>query len=534
MNRFFHRNQEINTRENEDSLRRGNIYALLISVGNYEHREIANLESSHMDLVLMIQALQNGLKVPSDNIRIIGENGTTTINNLAHAMKDFSRMLQNNDTFLFYFSDHGRNGELLFSDLAIELQSVINYIEKLPAKNKILILDCCFAGSFSEMAPKEISLEDTLESFTGSGIAVLASSSANELSRLGPGEEHSLFTGMVSTAFSSRQLIRQGKLSLSSVVEYIRKLMDTWNQQHPDQSQQPIIRTSIGGTIYFDVEDYHPYETRKVSFETDDYIVHSVKPLSSSQEKRLSAFVIPKKENFMEKIPAITKDIVQKIRYENIFYSRKSENLFKNESAKAIWCYFGKDESDIINSLHCAYSIWACDQKTAQKYYHVNSHSHIKEGIYIFINSSYDILRAMRDDNITSEEYENDVEELFYKIMNRAEQFISCMTETFNHTKTLESAQREFQPWIKDVFGLFIRMSDAPISPDDIHAWAEEVLSLAGWVIDMILPLQNSKGAQSLDERNKWLFQNAVRQYYDSLERIKEIERSERDKKLCT
>lgn len=507
----------------QSSNKAGKVYALLISVGNYEEFKIADLKSSRKDLQLMEEALKNGLKVLPDNIRIIGENGTATIISMAHAMKDFSRMLKKEDTFLFYFSGHGKDGKLIFSDNVIGLQSVIAYMEKLPAKNKIVILDCCYAGNFSEVNPKKICLGDSIDSFVGAGMAVMASSSANEQSRLGPGGNHSLFTGMVATAFCSRQLIRRGKISLEAIIEYTRALMDFWNQQHPDKVQQPVIRTSIGGTISFDVEDYRPYETKQVCFETPEYRVCSVKPLSSRQEKRLCAFVIPKNKDFADSIPAMTKDIARRIRYENVFSNRKNEVFFRNQSAKAIWCYFGKDDSDIINSLHYAYSAWASDRKTANKYFQLNQNASVKEGIYVYRNPSYETLRAMREDNIKMEEYENDVRKLFYKIIDRAEQYISCITEVYNRTKDFEEAQMEYTPWMKEVFGLYYRLTDAPIAPDQLHDWVEAVMAMAGWVIDMTLILKESK-KNDFDDRNRWLFQNAKGKYYESLERIRELE----------
>ncbi|MDO4976843.1 MAG: caspase family protein [Eubacteriales bacterium] len=497
---------------------KNNTYALLISVGNYDDPKIMDLTSSRVDLFLMEDSLIEGLKISQDNIRLIGENGSATIHNLAHAMKDFSRMLKEEDTFLFYFSGHGSNGELIFSDQAIGLQSVINYIEKLPTKNKILILDCCYAGSFSEMAPRTINLQDSIQSFVGNGTAVLASSSADEMSRLGPGGDHSLFTGMVSNAFVSKQIIRKGKKSLASIIEYVRDLMDTWNRQHPEKSQQPIIRSSIGGTIYFDIEEYQPYQPKTMAYETQNYKLCSVKPLNNSQEKRLVAFVIPQKEDFEDEIPKITNHIANVLKVANIFATKKTELFFRNKSAKVIWCYFGKDESDIINSTHYAYSIWASNQKTADKYFRPHADAYIKDGIYIFKNSSYDMLRSMRDESINIKEYEEDVRKLFYRIIEHAEQYINCMTEVYNRRRSMEEAKKQYIPWVKEVYQLYYRLTDIAIAPDQIHDWVEEVLQLAGWVIDMTLILQNNSKTASFDDRNRWLFQNAVKNYYDSLE----------------
>lgn len=81
-----------------------NVYAVIIGVGNYEEKGIANLPTYRMDLAMIGTALEAGLKVPSDNIRIVaGEdyNGYVSTTALAHAIADFKSTLGSEDVFVF-------------------------------------------------------------------------------------------------------------------------------------------------------------------------------------------------------------------------------------------------------------------------------------------------------------------------------------------------------------------------------------------------------------------------------------------------
>ena len=57
-------------------------------------------------------------------------------------------------------------------------------------------------------------LEEAITTFAGNGTVVLASSSSNESSWLGPGKNHSLYTGMLTTAMTVNRRIRKGKISI--------------------------------------------------------------------------------------------------------------------------------------------------------------------------------------------------------------------------------------------------------------------------------------------------------------------------------
>lgn len=508
-------------------MQNNNVYALIIGTGDYEEMNIVNLPTYRMDLTMIGSAIMSGLKVPKDNVRILaGEdnNGYVRTLDIAKAISNFQSLLTEEDTFIFYYSGHGKDGNLILSNGQLELQSVINYVEKLPSKNKIAILDCCYSGKFETQGAHQMHFYDTVEDFAGHGIAIMASSAANEVSRLGPGNNHSMFTGALSTAIAMNKRIEKGRLSLNAINEEMQFLVSAWNKQNPSKEQQPIFRTSMGGTIYFQVEEYTPYQTMTFEKEAESYRIVSVEPLSSLEEKRLCAFVIPKNHCELTDLPLITKEVAGQIKYAEIFSTDKSEKQFERMPATAVWCYFGRDESDIVNHLHFAYTIWARDKKTQDKYFKSNRNAIVIDDIYVFENKSYDMLKKMQEPTVSREQFIDDNRKLLASIINMAELFIVDLQEVVNKTITIEKMQQKYEDWIIRVRKRYLRLTDGDIAPDDLHDWSEEIVSLAGWILDLSLLLENRKDDGIIGEREMWLIKNAIKHYHESLEKLKELE----------
>lgn len=527
------------------------IYALLVGVGNYEKMDAANLPTYRMDLSLLGTAFLAGLKVPRENLRLMAgkdHDGYIAAADFAKAIAGFKSLLGAEDTFVFYFSGHGRNEQILFSDGQVELQSVIDFMEKLPIKNKLVILDCCYSGNFQVSGARkmyfkgESVIKDSnaplyeqaseeqgvfykfMESFAGHGTAILASSAADEQSRLGPNGNHSMFTGALSTAITMNHKISKGKTSLNDIYDEMMHLVQAWNRANPEKAQQPIFRGSLGGTIYFQVEEYHPYVPGEYTFENDDYKVVRVQPLSTVTKKRLCAFVIPKGEGSLSELPSITKRIAEQIKYADIYSSAKSEAALSGQPACAVWCYFGHDASDIVNHLHYAYTIWTSEEETRKLYFKPHQDAVTAEGIYVYENKSYPMLKKMQEPTKTRAAFIEENRKLLAMIVTLAEQFVADLQETANHVLTIEEFQARYGTWAAQVKKKYIELSEGDIAPDDLHDWAEAILNLAGWVVDMAVLIEKKEDGKYIGEREKWLIKHAVRQYHESMEKIKESE----------
>lgn len=580
----------------EEKRKEGTLYALLAAVGDYRAMKLLSLPTYEMDQTLMLEGLTKGLKVEQQNIRTLGENGTVKGRELAMAMRQFSSLLLREDTLFFYFSGHGRKRELVFSDMALELQSILAYVEKLPCKNKIVILDCCYAGTARTKEAKTMSLEDDIAAFAEHGTAILASCADDEVARLGLDQKHSLFTEAVSTSMLSKRKIKKGQLSLDDIHAQVLDWMTSWNERYKEKRQQPVFRSSMGGTIYFKVDEYRPYEQKKFYKETKQYTIWSVKPMNAPNKKRLCAFVILKEgeekgQDRRKKLAKVTRQIAREIRYEDIYPTKRSEIKFQGKSAGAIWCYFGQDESDLKNHLHYAYTIWAADEKTRKLYFErgkkeqketkklyfekgkkeqqktrsiaqwlrkcilkrnnkkAKNEKNIQDGIYIFENASYDLLRKMRDEaNLknTKQQYIQKRKAILANVVTMAEHFISDFHELENETVTFEemreqyrseqmeqkrektrhskkeSERQQYKNWTSTVRQQYIRLSDEQCpDEDEIKQWSDSVEEVCGCVVDMALWFEKSMQCERLEEQNKWLIEYAIQTYYEAIERLR-------------
>ena len=503
-----------------------NIYALLIGVGDYKKMNIKDLPSYKMDLALIGSSLIAGLKCEKDHIRFMaGEdnNGIVNMSSLAIAIKALRETLSDDDTFIFYFSGHGSFENLIFSDGGVDQQSVINFIDMMPCKNKIVILDCCHSGNFNTYNGNHIGIEQSVDEFVGHGIAVYASSAENEVSRLGPDGKHSMFTGALAAAMISPVIVHKGMIELGRLYEETQYLVKAWNKKYPDKAQNPIFRSNIGGTLFFKVSDYKPYEPGNYTLENEKYKIVNVKSISNVSEKRLCAFVILKNKSTVKELYPITKEIAGAIKYADIYSGKRDKLRFANKPAKAVWCYFGNDESDIINGNHEFYTIYASEDVRG-KYYCENKNMTILKDICIFSNTSYELVKNIQKRTVTKEEYIKQCRNFLKLFIDRAQDFCTDLQEVENQKLTFMQLQVKYKQWVENVKHEYIRLSDMEIPPDDIHDWAEEILSLSGWVVDISIYLNDCEKEGGVSESKRWLIKKAVRNYYDSLERLRVLE----------
>ena len=495
-------------------------YGLLIGVERYENEELKSLPAAVRDLILMKSALTDGLKFDADDIRVLGESGAVPARSFARALSEFEGLISEEDTFVLYFSGHGTAEGLCFSDSIVNLQSIVDFVERLCAKNKIVILDCCYAGNIQLSGRGTLSFEEIVSVFAGRGIAVMASSAADEKSWLSENKDASIYTKIAAAAISSRRNIHKGYISLDSIADEVRYLMQLWNKTFPERMQHPIYRENYIGDIRFKVEEYHPYVTQRITAETEDYYLHSIKPLSTGHLKRFAAFVILKGSDDTV-LPRITKEIVSQFKNSDVYASEHSEQRFKGRSADAIWCYFGHDEEDILRSNHFAYTIWADREDLRKVYYRENRNAEISDGIYVYWNTSYGMVKELQKTDTPEEKIIREYQEIAALLTSKAEAFIKAFKESENGSLSLEEMKVTFKDWAADVKRLFFKLSEREPAPAERIKWAEAILDLAGWVTDLTLFIERAERNNGCGEH--WMIKHAIGRYYQALNQLREI-----------
>lgn len=499
----------------------GTKYALLVGAGKFNNEDITDLPTYAEDCKLVNDALINGLGFLQDNIRTVGDEGDVTSKTFTYSLLNFKKAMTENDTFVLYYTGHGQDNALYFSDTLVELKSIVRVVDSLPAKRKWIILDCCHSGVArtpdTVMIPKTLDLQ--LADFVDHGTTIMASSGAEQKAAFD--DNHSLYTGMLCKAIISDKTTRNGRKSLWDINDMVQYMMDGWNAEHREMMQYPIFRSSEIGSISFDVVGCDETSNQfmdgiKPIYVTDEYVVTEVKSLSTTSVKRNCAFVMLKCDNTEENIIRITNEVVSLAKGMNL------DTMHSGRVAKVVWCYFGADSTDMIKSNYFKYTIWTEDPEQRRIHFKENKNAHIADGIYIYTNGAYGLVRKMNQPEVSPEEYLQSLNTAISDIINMGEMFVRDITEVYNKTIAIETFREAYKVWIKKVRNDYIRLTDMSSPPDEIYDFSERILELAGWLVDLGIYVDGDKELRPIDH---WVIKNAVRRYHESIEIITKMQK---------
>ncbi len=499
----------------------GTIKALLVGVCEYLAIKCPPLPLCKNDLYAMKSALIHGLNINSDNVFLCGETGVVTKNALVTAIHTVIKGATEEDTFIFYFSGHGGKNCLVLSDGLLNLQDLINTVAQIQTKNKIAILDSCHSGSFVLNSVPTIDINETVEHFAGHGFAVLASCGADQVSGFHKEREISLYTSFVCDALTSRFLIRKGKKSLEAINEAIFRFAEISNRNGTSNVQQPIFRSSIGGTIFFDVEEYNPYKVARIYEETDNYIIYSVEPVHHAEAKRLSVKVILRFQSSMEQIAEIATEIKNKVLYCEVYQNEIAEARYKGRAANIVWCYFGYDEDDMVNCNYICHTTWVDDLQDKKWWYRTSKNTVVAKGVHIDIHSSYELIKSFNENTIGKDELIKITREYTANIISAAEQYIKIFREYLNNTITEEQLIDSVAPLNIEISKWYFKQSELPIPQKELHDWAHIHTMLSCTIHDFSLFYDRKNLEIWESENRKWLVANAIKKYETELEELK-------------
>lgn len=499
----------------------GTIRALLVGVCEYLTVKCTPLPLCKNDLFAMRIALIQGLNVDADNILLCGEKGTVTKNELITSIRTVLNGATKEDTFIFYFSGHGSKNWLVLSDGLIELQDLIDTIEKIQIRSKIVILDSCHSGSFALDSVPSIDIDETVEHFAGRGFAVLASCGAEQFSGFNYDREISLYTSFVCDALTSRFLIRKGKKSLETINESIFRFAEVTNKKSGRNFQQPIFRSSMGGTIFFDVEEYNPYKVAKIYEETDNYIIYGVEPVHHAGAKRLAVKVILRFQSSMKQIAEIATEIKNKVLYYEVHQNEIAEAYHIGKAANIVWCYFGYDEDDMVDCNFVCHTTWVDDLQDKEWWYRSSKNTIMIEGVHIDVHGSYEQIKSLKDDTMTKDELIQTTREYTAKIISVAEKYIKIFREYLNNTLTEEQLIDSVAPFNIEIAKCFFKQSELPIPPKELHDWSHEHTKLFGTIYEFSLFYNRKNLSTWKSENRKKLLKDAIKQYEIELEELK-------------
>lgn len=213
--------------------------ALVIGVDYYPH--LSPLNGCVNDAISVARALERNydgtLNFYVDEKLATNETNEVTRNSLLDDIK--ALFLSNSDIALLYFSGHGctieNNGYIVLSDSqrgedGIRMNDIIECANNSHALSKIIILDCCHAGSMAEMR------FFNGVSVIGDGVTILTACKNNQYAVETGGR--GVFTSLLIEALNGGASDIMGNITPSSIYAFIDRALGPWGQR-------PVFKTNV-------------------------------------------------------------------------------------------------------------------------------------------------------------------------------------------------------------------------------------------------------------------------------------------------
>lgn len=284
--------------------------ALLVGIDNYPASPLAGCVS---DATRMNELLQrNHDESPNFECkRLIAPNETVTRATLKQAVNDlFKRQA---DVALFFFAGHGTannlGGYLVTQDAqqydeGLNMTDLLTMANNSPARERIIILDCCHSGAMGQLP-----MVNNDAAMIKEGVSILSACRESEVSveKSGGG----LFTSLVCDALKGGAADVCGKVTIAGVYAYADEALGGWDQRPlfkihvsklvPLRNCPPTVELKVLRMLpkYFP-SPYHVY-TLDPSYEPDAEPKHPEheKIFGHLQDMRASSLVEPIGEKHM-------------------------------------------------------------------------------------------------------------------------------------------------------------------------------------------------------------------------------------------
>lgn len=208
--------------------------ALIVGLNKYPGNELNWCDNDAIAMKNLIES--NGDGSPNfDAIQIIDSCSKGT---LLDAIKKL--FADDAEVALLYFSGHGSEsdgGYLVTTDytttsLGVKMEDVLAYANESKCKNKVIILDCCFAAKMGE------SLLVNNKTVLGDGVTIMAASQTWQTSKEDPNLQHGVFTELLIQGLKGGAADIGGNITPASLYSFVDQSLGPWQQR-------PVFKTNI-------------------------------------------------------------------------------------------------------------------------------------------------------------------------------------------------------------------------------------------------------------------------------------------------
>lgn len=522
------------------------VRAILVGVTDYSALPgTPDLPYGREDVKMMATALAAGLHVNPLHIWTKTANadaGKITRQSFLEGIRLFLSDCTPDDILIFYFSGHGqiRDGKhwLIFSDGAIETQSVIDLFCSYHVDKKIILLDCCMSGLYAihdyrgsddhTNSFENRELQDNIRQDAGGwiqdllkgGTAVFASGRSDELSGYNRKSSASVFTTFLWNAMTNRFYLENGKLSLDKIRELVYREADAWNERNPDRAQHPVFRSSIDGPVYFRVAEDFSYRQQGFSLDLPDYRIVSVAPLHSGIAKRYVVKVILKRHVKESELIRINREIVTLVRPLELYKSEKEKRRWQKHPADLIFTYYGYSNRDITQGNYEIYTVWASETQDRSHWYRTQPDSKVLGGILIRRNPAYGwVLNFIQENTAEDSRLFTEEELLIRGMIENGKILLQIWQEGMNRGQLTKEEMAVLKKTCREIDEKYVAVSELLIPSERLEAWDRAAMNVAGDIEDFSICMKELDEGRSFDSTGV-LMSEITQRYHADLDRL--------------
>lgn len=208
--------------------------ALIVGLNDYPNSKLEWCDNDAIAMKELIESNGDG----SPNFDVVSIIDSCTKNNLKAAIGKL--FVDDADIALLYFSGHGTDidggylctTDFSESDYGVRMTDVLEMANKSHCKNKIIILDCCFAAKMGET----ILLNNN--SVLGEGVTIIAASQSWQTSAENGAIQHGVFTELLIQGLKGGAADIGGNITPASLYSFVDQSLGAWQQR-------PVFKTNI-------------------------------------------------------------------------------------------------------------------------------------------------------------------------------------------------------------------------------------------------------------------------------------------------
>ena len=210
--------------------------ALVVGIDNYKNAQLRGCVNDANSIATLLR--NNGDGSPNFSVKLLTSPSDSVTRPILR--ESIESLFSGNPAIaLFYFSGHGiipsYGGYIVTSDFerydeGIPMDEILNIANGSKAKDKVIILDCCYSGRIG--SPSSTS---NLSQLT-EGLTILTASRDTEsaIEKNGKG----VFTSLVLDALTGGAADLQGYITAGNIYSYVDKALGPWDQR-------PIFKTNV-------------------------------------------------------------------------------------------------------------------------------------------------------------------------------------------------------------------------------------------------------------------------------------------------